>query len=115
MRKLVILCGMLGAFSALGVAATVNGTLVNYDCYKHGGSVKACGATRNTDRFMLYCTRDKKIRFDNATNDRTKAAMQSRADRASNPFATKRTPVYASATGGFREGGKFHADTIGVK
>jgi len=115
MRKILALCGLLGGFCALGPAANYwNGTLLNYDCFKDHKSVKGCGAKPTTDRFMLYCDKNKQFRFDTATNDRTRAAMQARASK-STPWGTKRTPVYARVTGSFKEGGKFHADTIAVK
>jgi hypothetical protein len=103
---------MSGALSALGMATTtVNGTLLDRDCFSRHKSVKACSATRNTDRFMLF-NKGKQIRFDSATNDRTRMAMQARADR---PFRNRSTPVFASATGRFRSSGRFRADVIRVK
>jgi hypothetical protein len=116
MRKFMTLCAVLGAFSALAPAASTwwNGTLLNYDCFEHSKSVHGCGAKPTTDRFMLY-NNGKQIRFDDATNDRTRMAMQARADKASNPFHTKRDPVYAKATGSFHKDGKFDASTITVK
>jgi hypothetical protein len=84
--------------------------LVNRDCFNRSKSAKACAATRTTDRFMLYNEEKKKsIVFDRATNDRTRMAMQARARR------TRRTPVYARATGSFRSSGRFRADTIAIQ
>jgi hypothetical protein len=114
MRKLMGVCATLTAFSALGMAATWNGTLVDYACYDHHKSVKACGAKPSSDEFALFVN-GKHYRFDKATNERAKAAMQSRADRASNPDATKATPVNAKVTGEFKESGKIHAETIEVR
>jgi hypothetical protein len=91
------------------------GTLVNMDCFTRHGSIKSCGATRNTDRFMIVDKKGGQVRFDRATNDRTRLAMQARASR-SNPFRTTRTPVYASATGEFRQNGtRFRADTLRLR
>jgi hypothetical protein len=62
---------------------------------------------------MLYNEeKGKSIVFDRATNDRTRMAMEARADR---PRRTTRTPVYARATGSFRSSGRFRADTIAIQ
>jgi hypothetical protein len=64
---------------------------------------------------MIVAKNGKQVRFDRATNDRTRAAMQARASRSSR-FGTKRTPVFATATGEFRQGGtRFSADTIRLR
>jgi hypothetical protein len=64
---------------------------------------------------MIIDAKGGQVRFDRATNERTRWAMQSRGSR-SNPFRTTRTPVYASATGEFRQSGtRFRADTIRIK
>jgi hypothetical protein len=114
MRKLMTICGILAAFSALALAETWDGTLVDYNCYNHHKAVKSCGAKPSTDEFALFVN-GKEYRFDNATNERAKAVMKSRADRASNPDATKATPVNAKVTGEFKESGKIHAETIEVR
>lgn len=93
---------------------TWNGTLVNFDCFMRRGSVKACPARTRTDRFMIVDNKGGQVRFDQATNSRTKLAMQARASR-SNPFRTRRTPVYASATGQFHQNGtRFRADMVRI-
>ena len=93
---------------------TWTGTLVNFDCFMRRGSVKACPARTRTDRFMIVDKNGKQVRFDRATNDRTRLAMQARASR-SNPFRTRRTPVYASATGKFHQSGtRFDADSVRI-
>jgi hypothetical protein len=115
MRKSITVCAILGAFSVLGLAEDWNGTLVDYNCMRRGKSVEACGAKPSTDVYMLYISKDKQLRFDNASNDRARMAMQSRADRASNPDATKATPVYVKVTGNVKEDGKVHANTIEVQ
>lgn len=117
MRKLLTLCVMSGALSALGMAATTtwSGTLVNLDCFTRGGSVKACPARTSTERFMIVDKNGKQVRFDGATNDRTRAAMQARASKSSR-FGTKRTPVFATATGESRQDGtRFRADTVRLR
>jgi hypothetical protein len=53
-----------------------------------------------------------KYTLDNASNDRAREAMKSRADRASNPDATKATPVTAKVTGSVKSDGHIHADVI---
>jgi len=106
---------MLGAFSALGLAETWNGTLLDYNCFsKHHNSTKSCDAKPSTVMFMLDVN-GTQYRFDGASNERAAAAMRSRADRASNPDATKATPVNAKVTGEIRDSGKIHADTIEIQ
>jgi hypothetical protein len=115
MRKLITVCAVFGAFSAVALAETWDGMLLDYNCYsRHHKSAKSCDAKPSTDAFMLEIN-GKQFQFDKASNERAKLAMQSRADRASNPEATKATPVNAKVTGEVRESGKIHAETIEVQ
>ena len=63
MRKLITLCAMSGALSAIGMAktSTWNGTLVTFDCFMRHGSVKACPARTRTDRFMIVDKNGKQV------------------------------------------------------
>jgi len=114
MRKLMTVCAMLGAFSALGLAETWNGTLLDYNCYHRHNTSKSCDAKPSTQMFMLEVN-GTRYRLDGASNERAAEAMRSRADRASNPDATKATPVNAKVTGETRGSGKIHADTIEIQ
>jgi hypothetical protein len=111
MRKFMTICAMCGVFSVLGLAETWNGTLMDATCYARHGSSRSCDARPSTQNFMLEVN-GTRYKFDGATNERARAAMRDRADRAANPDATKATPVNAKVTGNMRSSGKIHAETI---
>jgi hypothetical protein len=114
MRKIMTICAMLGAFSALGLAENWNGTLLNAVCVDQHKTTKSCDARPSTETFILDVN-GTQYRLDGASNERAREAMKSRADRASNPEATKATPVNAKVTGELRGSGKIHADLIEVQ
>lgn len=113
MRKLITICAMCGAFTGLALAETWNGTLLNSTCVSRH-TEKSCDAKPSTLTFVLEVN-GTQYKLDGASNERAHAAMQSRADRASNPDATKSTPVNAKVTGRIKEDGKIHADTIEIQ
>jgi len=114
MRRYIMICAILGAFSTLGLASTWSGTLLDANCYHRHENVRACGAKPHTTRYLLD-VKGTKYRLDSATNDRAQLAMQSRAEKANNPDATKATPVYAKLTGYMNKKGKIRANIIEVR
>ena len=96
------------------MAETWNGTLMDATCaHRHNGT-KTCDAKKSTTNFLLDVN-GTKYKLDRASNDRARSVMEARSDTASNPYATKATPVNATITGKMHGSGKIHADTIEVQ
>lgn len=114
MRKALTICTMLAAFSALGLAETWNGTLLDATCVHRQSGTKSCDAKPSTASFILDVN-GTQYKLDSASNERASMAMKSRADRAANPDATKATPVNAKVTGHVKTDGHIHAATIDIQ
>ncbi len=112
MRKLLSIGAILAGLSGLGMAETWSGTLLDANCARHH-KARACDAKPSTTLFALDVN-GTRYRLDSKSNDEAHRAMRSRADRASNPDATKAVPVNATITGRLRSG-KIHADTVEVQ
>jgi hypothetical protein len=113
MRKLTVICAMLGGLSGLGLAETWNGTLLDANCVSRH-ETKSCDAKRSTTSFLLDVN-GTKYRLDSKSNDEARSVMEARSDKASNPEATKAVPVSAKITGRMRSGGKIRAQIIEVQ
>ena len=113
MRKLIFTCAMFGALSGVALAETWSGTLLDANCLNRHAT-KSCDARPRTTSFVLD-DNGTRSRLDARSNDAAHSAMLSRADKASNPDATKAVPVEATITGHIRNNGKLRADTVAVR
>lgn len=114
MRKLIFTCAMFGALSGIALAETWSGTLLDANCLHGHHASRACNARPKTTSFVLD-SNGTRYRLDARTNDAAHSAMLDRADKASNPYATKAVPVQATITGHIRNNGKIRADTVAVR
>lgn len=114
MRKLLTACAMFGALTGIGMAETWSGTLLDANCLHRHEGAKSCDAKPTTLTYVLDVN-GTRYRLDGRTNDAAKSAMESRADKASNPDATKAVPVHAQITGHLKKDGKIRADTVAVQ
>lgn len=113
MRKLITIGALAAGLSGIGMAATWEGTLLDANCARHH-EAKACDAKPSSTAFLLDVN-GTRYKLDAKSNHDASSAMRSRADRASNPYATKATPVNAKITGQLRRSGKIHADIVAVQ
>jgi hypothetical protein len=114
MRRLMTIFAMAGALSGLALAETWSGTLLDATCMnRHHGS-RSCDARTKTTAFLLDVN-GTKYRLDGKSNDEARSVMEARADKASNPDATKAVPVQAQITGRMRSNGKIRAEIISVQ
>jgi hypothetical protein len=113
MRKLLTTCALLGTLSGLGLATTWSGTLLDATCANRHHT-KSCDARPSTTAFVLDVN-GTRYRLDAKSNDEARSAMRARADKASNPDATKAVPVNAIVTGRMRSNGKIRAQTVAVQ
>jgi len=114
MRKLLTTCVLFGTLSGLGLAATWNGTLLDATCSNRHHGAKACDARPSTTAFLLDVN-GKRYALDTKSNDEARSVMKARADKATNPEATKATPVNATITGRIKSNGHIRAQTIEVQ
>jgi hypothetical protein len=105
---------MFGALTGIGLADTWNGTLLDASCLHRHHSSKSCDAKPSTVAYVLDVN-GTCYRPDARSNDETKSAMESRADKAPNPDATKAVRVHAEITGHMRSNGKIRADIVAVQ
>jgi len=114
MRKLLTACVMFGTLSGVGLAATWSGTLLDATCSNRHHTTKSCDARPSTTAFVLE-SNGTRYRLDTKSNDEARSAMKARADKATNPDATKATPVTATITGRMKSNGHIRAQTIEVQ
>jgi hypothetical protein len=86
MRRILTLCASVAVFSALALAESYSGRLVDASCYDQQKSATACDPTSSTTSFALVVS-GKPAKFDDAGNAKAIEAMKSRADRSANPNA----------------------------
>lgn len=112
MRKLLTVGAMLAGLSAMGLAETWSGTLLDAACaQRHHNTSKSCDVKRSSGAYVLDVN-GTRYKLDTKSNDQVRRAMDSRADRASNPDATKAVPVTATITGRMGHRGRIHADRV---
>jgi hypothetical protein len=114
MRKLLTICALFGGLSGLGLAETWTGNLMDADCLHRHHASKTCDAKPSTTNYLLDVN-GTQYRLDHKSSYDAKSAMQSRADKVSNPDATKAVPVQATVTGYVKKDGKIRANIIAVR
>jgi len=98
MRKLLTIGGILAMFSVLALADNWNGKLLDAGCYDKHKTNEACVATKNSDAYLLDVN-GTVYKLSVGSNDMIRRAMESRADRSSNPNFDKHATVNANVSG----------------
>jgi len=98
MRRVLTLCALAAAFSALALAEDWTGRLIDANCYSQQKSITGCDASGSTTMFALSVS-DKVYKLDDAGNAKAADAMKSRADRSADPGKPVSTAVAAKVTG----------------
>jgi hypothetical protein len=99
MRKLLILCGILAAFSALALAEDWNGKLLDAACYDKHQAQESCNAKASTTSFLLDVN-GTIYHLTEGSSNMIGEAMKSRADRSRNPeVPPKGSDVIAKVSG----------------
>ena len=114
MRKLFTICAMLGGLSGFAMAETWTGTLLDANCLHRHHATRACDAKPSTTSYILDVN-GTNYRLDGKSSYDAQGVMQARADKTSNPDATKATPVNATITGRLRSNGRIRAEIIEVQ
>jgi hypothetical protein len=98
MRKLLTLCGIVTAFSALALADNWSGKLLDASCYEKHQSQESCEAKASTTAFLLDVN-GTVYHLTEGSNNMISEAMKSRADRSRNPDTPPKGIVNAKVTG----------------
>ena len=121
MRRSVMLFTLLAGFSALALAESWQGRLVDATCYDQQKAAAydqqkaaaTCDPTSSTTMFALVAS-DKAYKLDGAGNSKAATALKSRADRSSDPATPASAQVMAKITG-TKDGQNLKVDTIDLQ
>jgi hypothetical protein len=120
MRRLVTMAAITAVFSALALAETWTGRLVDSTCMNQQNqqqsqqqSATTCNPTSATTNFGIE-VQGKTYELDSAGNQKAQDALKNRAEREKNPSQTETTPVHARVTGTM-EGNTIKVDTLSVR
>jgi len=114
MRRLLTLTALVAVFSALALAETWNGRLIDSSCYNQQKSVKNCDATSATTMFALEVS-GKVFNLDEAGNAKAAEALKSRADRSTDPAKPPSPEIMAKVTGTKDGDNTLKVETIDVQ
>jgi hypothetical protein len=98
MRRLATFCASLAVFSALALAESWTGRLVDASCYDQQKSATACDPSATTTSFALVVS-GQAYRLDETGNSKAAAALKNRADRSADPNKPSSGVVSARVTG----------------
>jgi hypothetical protein len=99
-------------FTALAVAETWSGSLVDASCTAEKKSGAECAPTSSTSSFALVLADGKIVKLDAAGNTKAADALKNSADRSKDP--DKKAAVRASVTGSM-SGDMIQVESLEVK
>ena len=101
MRRILTVCAFVAAFSALALAETWTGRLVDATCadQQQSHSATSCNPTSSTTMFAIVVAGGHTYKLDDAGNTKAMDSLKSRADRSANPNMPANGPVSAKVTG----------------
>lgn len=114
MRRLLTLCAAATVFTALALAETWTGKLIDANCSPQQNNATTCDPTSSTTAFALL-TGGKAYKLDDAGNTKAIEALKSRADRSANPNSPASAGVTAKVTGTQDSDGNLKVETIAVQ
>lgn len=112
MRRLFTIAASVALFSALALAESWTGKLIDATCMDQQKSMTACNPSSTTTSFLVAVD-GKTYRLDDAGNTKAMEALKNRADRTV-PNAPSSSTVSAKITG-TKEGDTIKVDTIQVQ
>jgi hypothetical protein len=113
MRRLLTLCACIAVFSALALAESWTGRLVDA-CYDQQKSATACDPSASTTSFALVVS-GQAYKLDHAGNTKAGDALKNRADRSANPNQPSKGAVSAKVTGSKGSDDTIKVDSIDVQ
>jgi hypothetical protein len=112
MHKLIRVLAIGGIFTALALAETWSGTLVDATCAAGKKASSECTPTATTSSFALILADGKTAKLDAAGNSKAADALKNSADRSKNPQEKK--AITAKVTGSL-SGDTIQVDTIDIQ
>ena len=112
MYKLIRAIALTSVFTAIAVAETWSGTLVDASCAADKKSSAECAPTSSTSSFALVMADGKAVKLDAGGNTKAADALKNSADRSANP--DKKAAVTAKVTGTL-SGDTIQVESIDVK
>lgn len=117
MRRFLTIAAMAAVFSALALAETWTGRLVDATCMQNQQNqehnMAMCNPTSTTTSFALE-VRGKTYDFDSAGNEKAQDALKNRAERSKNPNEPTTAHVTAKVTGTM-QGNTIQVETIDIR
>ena len=107
------MCACATVFSALALAESWTGRLVDASCYDQQKSATACDPTSSTTMFALVSS-GQAYKFDDDGNTKAAEALKNRAERSANPDEPGAKQVTAKVTG-TKEGDTIKVESIDVR
>jgi hypothetical protein len=98
MRRFLTLCAVVTAFSALAMAESWTGRLVDANCMDQQKSATACDPASSTTMFALVA-KGQTLKLDDAGNAKAIEALKGRADRSTDPSKSPSAQVAAKISG----------------
>jgi hypothetical protein len=117
MRRLLIIMAAVGVFSALGLAETYTGKLIDSSCLsKPKPTLASCQPSSDTTTFALVDDSMKVYKLDDAGNKKAANALKNRSDRSSDPNgAPKGASLVLAKITGTMNGNMITVDSIEVQ
>ena len=98
MRRILTLCAFVAVFSALALAETWTGRLVDANCAAQQKAATTCDPTSSTTAFAIV-VQGQAYKLDDAGNTKAMEALKGRADRSSDPNKPVSPQISAKVTG----------------
>lgn len=117
MRRLLTLGVLAAAFSALALAESWSGTLIDSACAQ-SQKTAACTPTDSTTSYALRTSAGQTYKLDSQGNTKAAEALKTRADRSKEPnsMATaKNTPVSATVNGTMEGTDTIKVDSVSIQ
>ena len=114
MRRILTLCAFVAVFSAMALAETWTGRLVDVSCVEQQKAVTTCDPTSATTSFAIVVS-GKAYKLDEAGNTKAMEALKGRADRSADPNRPASNMVSARVTGTKDEDNTLKVETIEVQ
>ncbi|HEY2012959.1 MAG TPA: hypothetical protein VGH38_05625 [Bryobacteraceae bacterium] len=111
---MLTLCAVVAVFSALALAESYTGRLVDANCMIQQQKSASCDPTGATTSFAIIVS-GKAYRFDEAGNTKAANALKNRADRSADPNHMPTPQVAARVMGTADTNGNLKVDTIEVQ
>jgi hypothetical protein len=115
MRLITTLSTVLMVFSAVAIAETFTGKLVDASCASQQQSVNGCTPTSSTTHFGVAMKTGKVYRLNDDGNAKASQALKSRTDRMADPSAPQLSRDVNARVTGTLEGDIIKVESIEVQ